>query len=46
MKPSTAASSNAKISGRVVVEKKNFTYTLCVFWRMKIAVTTMTATQT
>ena len=39
-KPRTAASSRAKISGMLVVEKKNFTSTFWVFWRTKIAART------
>ncbi len=43
-KPSTAASSRAKISGVVVVEKKNFTSTFWEFWRMKMAARTIATT--
>ena len=40
MKPRTAASRSAKISGMLVVEKKNFTSTFWVFCRTKIAAST------
>ena len=44
MKPSNAASSRAKISGMLVVEKKNSTSTFWVFCRMKIAARTIAMT--